>query len=119
MRSDIDGGGWQLVRHVPSGGAWHRATDHLSGTAVYGKPCGGVCDKEWSVRFDNIPFNQFMFAAGDDSKWIIIGRTQVQGNSYTDRLVYKSSLNQLAHKVEINVQCRGIRIQIVWCVNHL
>ena len=67
--ADIDGGGWKLVRRVPSGNKWHKAKDQLRGTEVYGKPCGPTSNKEWSVKFDNIKFNQFLFATGDQKKW--------------------------------------------------
>ena len=60
----IDGGGWTLVRHVPPGNKWYTAADHLTGSAVYGTPAGETSEKEFSVRFDNITFNQFLFATG-------------------------------------------------------
>ena len=63
----IDGGGWTLVRHVPPGNKWHSAADYLTGTAEYGTPAGETADKEFSVRFDNITFAQFLFATGKKS----------------------------------------------------
>ena len=98
--SKIDGGGWKLVRHVPAGSRWHKATDRLRGTEVYGTPCGATCGQEWSIRFDNDNFNQFLFATGDESKWLIADKQVVTGGWYTNeqRLVYKSSTNSNSYK---------------------
>ena len=52
------------MRRVPRGGAWHRATDHLKGTQEYGKPGSETSNREFSIRFDNLLFNQFLFASG-------------------------------------------------------
>ena len=92
---NIDGGGWTLVRHVPAGNVWHKATDQLRGTDVYGTPCGSMCKQEWSIRFDNKNFNQFLFATGDESKWLIADKDVVTGGYYANdpRLIYKSSTN--------------------------
>ena len=44
----IDGGGWTLVRHVPAGNTWHKATDQLRGTDVYGSAAAGATgSSEW------------------------------------------------------------------------
>ena len=67
------------MRHVPAGNQWHSATDQLKGTSVYGKPCGATCNKEWSVKFDNIKFDQFLFATGDEKKWLIADKHAVVG----------------------------------------
>ena len=91
----IDGGHWTLVRHVPAGGVWHKATDQLRGTDVYGTPCGPTCKQEWSIRFDNKKFNQFLFALGDEHLWLIASKDAVTGSYYTNvpRTIYKSSIN--------------------------
>ena len=80
--SSIDGGGWKLVRHAPAGNRWHKATDQLRGTESYGVPCGATCDEEWSIKFDNIPFDQFLFATGDEKKWLIADKDVVFGGWY-------------------------------------
>ena len=51
------GSSWSLVRHVPQGKQWHKATDQLRGTAVYGDPAMGL-GTEFSVVFDNEDYNQ-------------------------------------------------------------
>ena len=68
----IDGGGWTLVRHVPSGNNWYSAADHLTGTAEYGTPAGETSEKEFSVRFDNTNFSQFLFATGREGLYSIL-----------------------------------------------
>ena len=80
--SKIDGGGWILVRHVPAGNSWHKATDQLKGTDVYGTPCGATCNKEWSVKFAHQQFDQFLFATGDEKKWLIADKDDVTGGWY-------------------------------------
>ena len=61
---------WIKVRHLPNGvRTWHPAFDLLAGSAVYGDPSDDAV--AWSIQFDNIPFNQIMFANEDYSKWVI------------------------------------------------
>ena len=100
--SNIDGGGWTLVRHVPAGNVWHKATDQLRGTDVYGTPCGATGNDEWSIKFDKVEFNQFLFATGDESKWLIASKNEVTGNFYADkpRLIYKSSSKSNNYKAK-------------------
>ena len=100
VTSKIDGGGWTLVRHVPAGNKWHKATDQLRGSDVYGKPCGATCGKEWSTKFDNNKFNQFLFVTGDESKWLIASKAEVTGSFYANnpRLIYKSSTNPHSYR---------------------
>ena len=95
VTTKIDGGYWTLVRHVPAGHMWHKATDQLRGTDVYGTPCGGSCKQEWSSKFDKTKFNQFLFATGDERKWLIASRNDVTDGFYANelRLIYKSSTN--------------------------
>ena len=70
---NIDGGGWQLVRHVSaSEGAFHPATDRLTGSDVYGTFDGnGQSSETWSISYENAKYNQFLFAFGDCSEWLI------------------------------------------------
>ena len=79
---DLVGTGWTLVRRVapptrthgvyPSP-TWHPATDRLAGTDVYGsKPCDEVAaqstKESFSIAFQSIPFDEFLFATGDGAK---------------------------------------------------
>ena len=76
---DLVGTGWTLVRRVAppvgrdSSATWHPATDRLAGTDVYGsKPCDEVAaqrkQESFSIAFQSIPFDEFLFATGDGSK---------------------------------------------------
>ena len=102
VTTNIDGGYWTLVRHVPAGHVWHKATDQLRGTDVYGKPCGGSCNEEWSIKFDKTEFNQFLFATGDERKWLIASRNDVTDGFYANelRLIYKSSTNPNSYEAK-------------------
>jgi hypothetical protein len=91
----ISGGGWKLVRHVPKGNKWYKAKDQLVGTEVYGKPCGPLCDNEWSKKFDDKKFDQFLFISGDQKKWLIADKRDVLSWYHDDaKPIYKSSDNQ-------------------------
>ena len=89
-----------MVRHVPAGNRWHKARDQLSGTEAYGTPCGATCAEEWSVTFDKEDFNQFLFATGDEQKWLIADKDDVTGDFYSNaqRTIYKSSTNPKTYK---------------------
>lgn len=92
--AEIDGGGWKLVRHAPAGNRWHKATDQLKGSDVYGNPSVGLTgNTEWSIRFDTTPFTEFLFATGDCQKWLISAKDQVNGGYYSNvpRTILKSS----------------------------
>lgn len=95
---EIDGGKWCHVRHLPKGSKWYKATDKLAGTDEYGKY--GEEDEEWSIKFDNIHYNQFLFATGDLKKWMIAGKEAVNGSFYDNRVktIQKSSDNDEPHK---------------------
>ena len=71
--ANIDGGLWTLVRHTNSG--WHPANDALSGTDKYGRPDGPLAGDAWSIPFVNEPYDEFLFATGDCSKWMVVGKT--------------------------------------------
>ena len=93
---------WKLVRHIPSGHRWHRARDQLRGTEAYGTPCGSTCDREWTIKFHEDEFDQFLFSTGDKMKWLIADRDSVIGEWYADsyRTVYRSSANRESHRVK-------------------
>jgi hypothetical protein len=88
--NNIDGGGWKLVRHVPAGNRWHPAKDHLRGTEEYGTAsavsAGRSSSKPWSIKFENEPFDEFLFATGDGRKWLIARKDAVTGEFYTNQL---------------------------------
>ena len=88
------------MRHVPAGGMWHKAADQLRGTSVYGDPCGATCATEWSTKFDDTNFNQFLFATGDLQKWLIADKDVVTGSYYANepRLIIKSSSNPTSYR---------------------
>ena len=66
---------------------------------MYGKPSGPLSDQEWSIAFDNENFNQFLFATGDCTKWLIADKDVVTGCWYAndERMIYKSSMNPNRH----------------------
>ena len=83
---DIQKQGWLKVRHVPAGLKWHPATDALAGTAAYGKSDNQR--KPWSVRFDNLVFDQFLFALGNLKKWMIISASEIQSPDFYENDQY-------------------------------
>ena len=89
--------GWRLVRHVPAGSNWHPAKDHLEGTEVYGNP---EChDEPWSVPFGE--FDEFLFATGDLSKWLVATKAAVTGEYYENeyRTIIASSCSAEPYQV--------------------
>jgi len=96
----IDGGGWSLVRHVPAGNQWYKATDQLAGTQSYGNFEGGpLGSEEFSVKFDTVAFSEFLFATGDCSKWLVAKKSEVTGGFYTNqnKQILKSSKQSAAY----------------------
>jgi len=91
--SAIDGGDWTLVRRVQPGNMWHPAKDQLLGTEVYGTPAGERDAATFSIKFDTLPFDQFLFSTGDCSKWLIATKQAVIGSYYSNaaRTILKSS----------------------------
>ncbi len=60
------GNGWKLVRHSQPGNSLHPSYDNLDGTDVYGPYSSNQQAVEsFSIPFDSIPFDQFLFATGD------------------------------------------------------
>ena len=106
--SEPIGSGWQLVRHVPPGETWHRATDNLVGTDVYGAYVSDLtAASAFSVAFADTSFNEFLFATGDMSVWLRAPSSSVYG-TYTNRPreVTWSSGNDGVH--ELKWSNRGI-----------
>lgn len=77
--AQIAGGGWKLVRRVKQGAEWHPATDNLQGTDVYGNAAVDyeLSDLTFSVRFVDDDFDEFLFALGDFSRWMVVKKEQI------------------------------------------
>ena len=94
---NIVGSGWQLVRHVPAGVGWNPTNDNLVGTSVYqtNQPSLSTSDPAWSIAFNNIQYNQYLFATGNCQYWLITGKNQIipQRQDGYDAVICKSSIN--------------------------
>jgi len=78
----IDGGGWRLVRRVAPGDKAHPARDRLSGEEEYGEyDLDPESQNTFSLRFAEDDFDEYMFATGDGSIWLILHKSQVAGAS--------------------------------------
>ena len=70
----IDRGEWQLVRRVTTDHwVWHPATDDLSGSHMYGiyDNSAQSTNNAFSILFNTTQFNQFLFAFGNCSTWLV------------------------------------------------
>ena len=77
---EIDDGGWELVRHAPSGTTWHTSTDKLQGTDLYGPSSEGPeSTSAWSVDFETKSpnFDEFLFASGNCKHWMILDKEKL------------------------------------------
>merc|ERR1719277_268462 len=99
--SEIDGGGWKLVRHTKGTGGWGPFIDHLAGTEELGDASSSVYD-DWSVSWTVQCTTQMLFAFGDCSQWLITTPDAVNGENYANqpRSVIKSSSNPNPHSVK-------------------
>eukprot|EP00984_Skeletonema_dohrnii_P024867 scaffold14002_cov83-Skeletonema_dohrnii-CCMP3373.AAC.5 len=84
--TQLYGGGWIRVRHVPAGNTWHPATDSLAGKDVYGTE--SIECAPWSVDFESkvAGYNEFLFATGDCTKWLAATTDAVIGSNYSDAM---------------------------------
>lgn len=83
---------YKRVRHLPPGSLkWHPATDSLKGTNVYGDVHNDA--HPWSIKFDNIPFTNYLFANTDMSRWVEMTKAAAVGQHYHNgaREVIRSS----------------------------
>ena len=95
--NSIYGGEWVRVRHIPAESTtWHPATDRLAGTVEYGTESDDSA--AWSVNFaSKVPagcsYNEFLFATGDCTKWLVATTDAVIGEEYSnaDRPIIASS----------------------------
>lgn len=68
------GAGWYLVRRTHTA-QWHQATDALSGTAIYGTfDPSGTSRRTFSIPFVEYDYDQFLFASGDMTMWMIMNK---------------------------------------------
>ena len=91
------------MRHVPaSAAAWHPSTDRLAGTDTYGTRGADLGAPAWSVPFSGRAFDQFLFATGDCTKWLIATPDAVTGATYSDqaRDIVKSSINSDSYQAK-------------------
>eukprot|EP01049_Picozoa_sp_SAG25_P019283 SAG25_NODE_5981_length_599_cov_1.130000_1_plen_78_part_10 len=68
-----------LVRRVAPGPAWHAATDQLRGDQpAYGTwTSDPTMDASFGIPFNNLQYDQLMFATGDGQQWLIVDRDVV------------------------------------------
>ena len=86
--------GWTKVRHLPKTSTqWFSYEDLLVGNVADGDP--SVDTKEWTIRFENMIFDEFLFATGDMKKWMIVNKQHVTGRFYNNEAasVKRSSLS--------------------------
>ena len=97
-----------------TGDSWHPSTDNLAGKDVYGiKPgwpgtgVASTSDATFSVPYSHLPFTKFLFATGDQAKWMVVepsaigapfNPTATYSNSPRD--VVMSSENSSPHQVK-------------------
>jgi hypothetical protein len=91
-----DGGGWMLVRRVAPGPAWHAATDQLRGDQpAYGTwTSDPTMDASFGIPFNNLQYDQLMFATGDGQQWLIVDRDVVTvqpSNPYSAQISMSST----------------------------
>jgi hypothetical protein len=117
----FDGGGWVLVRRVPPGPSWHPAQDDLSGEAEYGGcedrnpenrdpgQCGPTADAPFSVRFDDIAWEEMLYSSGDETRWLIMARPELaekvaDADGRIKLAVRKSHLHHLDYLARVRVE---------------
>ena len=117
------GGGWKLVRRVPSSNAWHRANDRLGlgGSELDLYPDGDFDDDpmgedEFSVFFDTSNVLDVMFATGDGSKWMVLSweileRIDLESESLTSSSLHISLSSESSVPYDVNWDPRYIFIR--------
>jgi len=93
---------------VPKGTRWFKARDLLEGTEEYGDPKKD--DEEWSIKFKDANFNQFLFATGDFKKWMVSGKEATTGEYYNNKykMIQKSSKSDEPHHARW-YRCQGAK----------
>jgi hypothetical protein len=99
----LDGGGWELVRRVTSGGTWHPATDLCDGSeSSYGVPSQDPqASGSFGITFKTHEYNQILFATGDATKWLITSKQEVAriGSNF-EAAILKSSTSSSPYKAK-------------------
>jgi hypothetical protein len=65
---------------VVPGSKWHPAADQLRGDVEYGKP--NDKSNSWSIKFNEMTFNQFLFTSGDYTKWVISSKSELLNSGF-------------------------------------
>jgi len=108
---DAVGTGWQLVRRVAPGTAWHPATDRLKGTEVYGAlPYSNAqtADATFSISFSDTSFTHFLFATGDEQVWLYCTKEAAVGSAATIAVTCeKNGVGQRLDDGSYNPACCG------------
>jgi len=99
-----DGGGWTLVRRQqPSSVGWNMPDDNLAGASPFGTPSPSETGSvSWGIRFNNIPFNHFLFRTGDRVKWGIVEKSAVYSgwqSGFSQVTIVKSHLSSTSYVV--------------------
>ena len=96
--ASVVGDGWKLVRHVPAGALWHTATDNLRGTSIYGTWSLNNDASLFSIKFEHINYNEYLFATGNCKYWLISSKQQVltQGGKF-DAKICSSVINNSSY----------------------
>ena len=71
------------VRHIAAGATgWISLNDNLMGVNELGDPSNDA--NSWSVKFnDKVPnFDEFLFASGDCTKWLVTSTYDAIGQNY-------------------------------------
>lgn len=105
-------GAWTLVRRVSGTTKWHKASDLLAGTEVYGTAHtdpkdGASFSEDFSAAVPT--WNQMMFTYGDGSEYLVATKTAVYGGARAANATYyganalrdviKSSRNNATHQI--------------------
>lgn len=116
-----DNGGWELVRRVKAGNAWHPAADGLRGFSEYGAFVDDPqADSTFSKKFDNEQFNQFLFITGDCDKWLIATKDAVIGEFYSNsnRPIISSSKSSTPYQALWYYRCDTCEDPWVSTIDH-
>ena len=65
---------WTRVKHVPTGSnTMYQGGDQLAGTNEYGSSTDDTAN--WSIPFENLTFDKFMFADGNHNTWMMMEKS--------------------------------------------
>ena len=96
---------WKHVQHVPQGLKWHKATDKLMGTDVYGDP--KVMTQPWSLDWSKLEYSEFLLSSGDCKHWAVIRKEDLIGEdgdkwySNADVDIQVSSVSSTPYKAKM------------------